>query len=560
MIYKFDSKIQFQRLVPPFTQVVFKAHRDAKRFKVRQNFNLWKSIKSLNYLKFMLFALTWFFLGSELHAQNITVADSAGLIAELAKAQGGETFYLVSGPEPYDLNIQNTKVFTAPIKIMPANRLVPTQIKSLVLENANNLIFDGFIFVSDLTTNNGVANTDVFIAHSTSIVISNNTMLGTAKRYLTAVAAKEIARNLMFIRWSDNVKIEGNKIMGYFQGIAALETTHLAIIGNEISGIQGDGIRMGGIGNLTISRNYIHDFYSSDQTLNHSDMIQLWATNAIIISHDIEISDNILLSGSGAATQTIFLRNEQADQTPNSDTQFYSNISIKNNLIQNGHVHGISVGETNNVEVSNNTLLYDPQSHFGDPNASYIPPANIRVLLPGITVAKRSRQVVIRNNVAAAIVVAPADAVIAENYLLNYINPRVSEANENLYYGTAGGGALPLAAFLVIPGSAVAPITLGSSLTHHSIRPRESAFVYRAKKSTIIANQYEFEVLSPYDNLRLKTSIGTKTIWNFGDGTGASELLVTHTFNAPGLYRVNLSISQPNERTFDYWSFISVPK
>jgi hypothetical protein len=74
-------------------------------------------------------------------------------------------------------------------------------------------------------------------------------------------------------------------------------------------------------------------------------------------SNNILVSDNSFISGDGSATQSIFVRNELADQSTERKDQYYRNITTEDNLIYNGHSFGITVGQTNGL-TTNSAIQY----------------------------------------------------------------------------------------------------------------------------------------------------------------------------------------------------------
>ena len=108
------------------------------------------------------------------------------------------------------------------------------------------------------------------------------------------------------------------------------------------------------------------------------------------------IRDNVLSSGSGLFTQSIFMRNDQVDQGLAGDSMFYRNITIANNIIVNAHLHGITVGETDGLLIRNNTVVLNPSSE-GEKRK----PA---LWTPQIRVAQAARNVEITRNMTSKVV------------------------------------------------------------------------------------------------------------------------------------------------------------
>ncbi len=62
---------------------------------------------------------------------------------------------------------------------------------------------------------------------------------------------------------------------------------------------------------VLIDDNYIHDFLSSDNSLVHDNMIQIWSSNTYLQTKDVTITNNTFEQGDGEWSQTIFIGNEK---------------------------------------------------------------------------------------------------------------------------------------------------------------------------------------------------------------------------------------------------------
>ena len=74
---------------------------------------------------------------------------------------------------------------------------------------------------------------------------------------------------------------------------------------------------------------------------------------------------------------------------------YYQNILITQNVIINAHLHGISIGASNGLTISNNTVIRNARSE-GERN-------NVLLWTPRINVAPRSQRVQILRNVTSRI-------------------------------------------------------------------------------------------------------------------------------------------------------------
>jgi hypothetical protein len=485
-------------------------------------------------------------------SQKTIVHNSKELSSFLASAQGGEMIYLDPTEQTVELKLDGINSPKTPVTIKPLKPGANFNISYLKLTKSSNLIFEGLPFSMQRKGAVATGPSNIEITGSQNITFSNCIMKGTATGYISITDINNRSANLSLIRESDGITFTNNDISSYFQGFQFLEVKHITVTGNEIQKIQGDGLRMGGVVDVVISGNSFHDFLGSDQIANHSDMIQLWSTNAVIVSHNILISDNTLNSGEGSATQSIFMRNEQADQPASHDDQFYNNITIENNLIYNGHSHGITVGETNGLTIANNTLLQNPRSTMGN-GAKRISWA------PGIHIAKRALAVKINNNVTRVVDAGP-DANIYGNLIVDYSSSNQPNSVDQLYIGARYGGQLPPIALHVLPRGLADVRGLGSTLTKREISDWNESVFFRARELGEKPGNMGFEVQKLPSAKGSPEQINAGYAWDFGDGATAIGKTVQHAFPTPGRFKITLRIMGPSGSTGQYWNYITVPE
>lgn len=197
------------------------------------------------------------------------------------------------------------------------------------------------------------------------------------------------------IRNSQDITLEGNEITKFHRGLVVGDSDRIEVLGNDIHSLRMDGMNFAAVQDVRIVGNHVHDFDRSLDSGDHADMIQFWTSKTARPSTGIVIRDNVLNSGQGGYTQTIFMRNEEVDRKRAGSEMFYRDVLIEGNVIINAHQHGITLGESQNVVIRNNTLVQNAQSADGD--------AKRKVWMPRISVAGASRDVVIEGNIAASI-------------------------------------------------------------------------------------------------------------------------------------------------------------
>jgi hypothetical protein len=486
--------------------------------------------------------------------ETIPVSSSDELREALESVRGGETIALAPLPDGYELSANESVRPEAEVRIVSADPASPSRITTAVFRNTKNLTLDGLVFDSRTVFRQRDSwLSDINISSSQTISIINSNMVGSADAYVSLEGKGKAATNLALVTDSSEIAFTNNSIANYFHGLGILETRGLTIVGNMFEGIQGDAIRMGGITNTIIADNIFRDFWGSDQNLNHTDMIQLWSTNSKIVSENITIARNIMLSGDGAGSDAIFMRNELADQSPASPPSlFYRNIVIEDNLIQNSAFHGITVGEAEDVIIRNNTLLANPRSFIRWEQSK-------EAHAPGIQVAERSSRVEISGNVVSGWLNTPSDARLFANLVVSTDDTEDRNHVSNLFIGAAGGGRLPLTAFRVIPGSAADKPWLGAPITRFSKQPERLAAVFTSSETGAATGEFTFDASLTADNSGAVGPDRAAFTWDFGDGAQATGLKVVHRFVGNGAKRVVLSVRTSTGEVDSFWSYVDIP-
>lgn len=190
----------------------------------------------------------------------------------------------------------------------------------------------------------------------------------------------------------DHVRIEGNHVSLFHRGMAISTSSDVTVINNELTALRMDGMTFSQMQTVRIEGNYIHNFDRSLTSEDHADMIQFWTTGAEVATHNVVIRRNILNSGSGLFTQSIFMRNELVDRGRAGREMFYRDILIEENVIINAHLHGITVGETVGLTIRRNTVAQNIGS------ISSWPEADNTVWRPTIRVSANASGVRIEDN------------------------------------------------------------------------------------------------------------------------------------------------------------------
>ncbi len=188
------------------------------------------------------------------------------------------------------------------------------------------------------------------------------------------------------------ITLRDSELRGFGRGLVVADCQDLTITGNDVHSMRIDGMNFARVSDLLVEDNHIHDFRRSPEDKGHPDMIQFWTRRTTAPTRRVTIRRNLLNSGVGPLTQSIFMRNEEVDTGNAGREMFYRDLLIEENVIINAHLHGITVGETLGLTIRNNTLIHNARSDGATDNPD--------LHTPRITVKESSEQVRILRNLA----------------------------------------------------------------------------------------------------------------------------------------------------------------
>lgn len=353
-------------------------------------------------LRFWLFALLLLVpLGWATGAAAQTVLEAATedeLLAALRKAGKGDVIRLAPGNYG-ELELTAKAGFSLDfppkITITSGDPERPARFTGLKMHKVSNLIFDGVIFDYRFEPGQPAWLRAFQCAECADVEFRNSVFDGDRAK---GVSAKEDGLGYaigLSIRDSRGITIEGNEFNQFIRGAVFERSQDLTIVNNDLHSLRSDGLDFAQVKDVLIEGNYIHDFQGLPDWQDHRDMIQFWTNKTDQPTERVIIRGNILNSGMGPYTQTIFMRNEEVDTGRAEREMFYKDIEIVDNVIINAHLHGITVGETDGLVIRNNTLIHNTKSDGKTGN----PP----LWIPRIQVSSKSTDVVIERNAAAEI-------------------------------------------------------------------------------------------------------------------------------------------------------------
>lgn len=476
-------------------------------------------------------------------ATTITVSTAAQLTAALSKAGAGDTI-LLAGGDYGKLFLGTTtafgKGFAAPVTIAAADPANPPEFSGLDLRGVSNLTFRDVTFDYTFKAGDPVYTAPFKVGYNSSnVAFDGCTFDGETAEGVSATADGYGTGIGLTVRDSTGITIEDCEISGFWRGATFGNSNNVVVIANDIHSIRSDGLNFAAVQGAVIENNHIHDFKTSPNSGDHSDMIQFWTNGTTRPSTDIVIRGNTLDIGEGDATQSIFMRNDRVDRGLAGPEMFYQRVTIENNLIVNAHAHGITVGETAGLVIRNNSVL-----HADGDNPDGLDTA---VEIPKIAVAATSTGVTITQNATAAIEGFSGQTgwTVTKNAIVQDQNPYAAGWYGTVFVASSLQAVDGQHKFVALPGSILDTLDAGASAT---LTPPVSTTLDAA-----------FHVTTPVVGDQTRTfdaslttgsqPAGTTYLWSFGDGTTATGKVVTHDFRVGGNYDVTLTVRTPDGKT-----------
>ena len=475
--------------------------------------------------------------------QTYSVSNLTELYDALATATGGETILLAAGN--YGAMALTGKsgfdtAFARTVTIASADPGNPAVITGLDVRGAQNLAFDGITFDYTFAPGDEIYYRPFSVSGSQNITIRNSTFDGDVARGVSAVSdGYGYAIGLSF-RDTAGVTSENNEFFNFHRGLTVGQSSNVVVRGNDIHDIRMDGMNFAEIAGVLIEENYIHDFKGSANSLDHRDMIQFWTNGTDSPSTDITIRNNHLDIGNGTPTQSIFMRNDQVDRGLAGSEMFYRNVLIEDNVIINGHLHGITVGETAGLTIRSNTVL-----HADGGNVDGVDPG---VEIPRINVSAASKTVVIANNAVADIngFSGQSGWTVIRNAFVQDQDPQGFGFYGDVFVASSMNAADGVHAFSALQGGMLDRLDAGAATT---LQQPAMGLVTAFHVERIEDNQAMVRFDASHSQVdAADLPAGTRFMWTFGDGTKAEGRIVTHAYADGGQYNVKLQVLLPDGR------------
>lgn len=449
----------------------------------------------------------------------------------------------------------------APITLRSADPGNPAVITAMDLREVQDLVLDGLTFEYRFQPGDPLNHRPFQVFATRRLVIENSVFDGDMEPGLKPHAPPLPAGFGLAVRASAEIRIEGNQLRDFARGFVFDDVVDITVRGNLLEALRIDGMNFAQVERVEISGNVIRDFKRDPEAQDHADMIQFWTNGTERPSRDILIRGNLLNSGQGWFTQSIFMRNEEVDRGAAGPEMFYQNVTIEENVILNAHLHGISVGETDGLTIRYNTLIHNPASDGDEPR-----PAMWR---PQIRVAPGSRHVTVVGNAAHRLPEIPRGESwdLRDNLAIQDQDPALPNHYAALFLAAQTGDPGDLANFGYLPAGRLDGITIGApmlapaqvaaDLARHSGRETLMPAALKLMPAPVARLRAPALRILPEagsnDSFAFDAETGIAALgvalddpvfrWDFGDGAGASGARATHRYENPGQYRVTLHLS-----------------
>lgn len=471
-------------------------------------------------------------------AEKIAVSDAAGLMAALSAASEGTVLVLAPGHYgTLDLYAarQPWAAFAGTVTLEAADRSNPPEFSAINLTGVRNLSFDGMVFNYTFKPGETFRAHPFAIQKCSGITISRSRFDGDLASGTDADSDGYGTGIAIAVRDSAGIAFTGNEVFNWHRGGTFGNVDGLKVEGNDIYDLRSDGLDFAAVRNAVIAGNHIHDFRRSKASSDHPDMIQFWTAGTTTPSRDVAIIGNYLDIGGGDETQSIFMRNEVVDHGKAGPEMFYRNIRIEDNLIRNGHLHGITVGESDGLAIRSNTLIQSISVRSGG-----------NVTRVAINMKEASRNVAISRNVVPRISKLPAGTIVADNLLIQRDEPFKPNHYSDVFVNAEAAGAVTLDDLKLLPDSEAARLGLGSSLSRFDTHPATPKGYILNRIASADRKVQDLDASNVYGPEGKRDISSASFLWTFEDGSTDQGPSLRHVFPQNGSHKVSVEVKFPD--------------
>lgn len=498
-----------------------------------------------------------FSFGAPVWADTVNVASVEELGQALADAVPGTEVILAPGDYGPLLLRGGGGTEEAPIILRSADGANPAKFDAMNLRNVQHLVLQDLSFDYVFADEDDADLRPFQVIECAGIAIRDSLFDGDLGPVIADGTDRLPTAFGLSVRDTEGFELSGSEIRLFLRGAVFAQSNDLILRDNVVHSIRSDGLNFVAVQRVQIEDNTIRDFLRSPDLIDHSDMIQFWTAGAKSPSTDIVIRNNVLNSGMGLYTQSIFMRNEAVDRGLAGAEMFYRNVVIEENVIINAHLHGISIGETDGLAIRNNTVVRNGLSsgQDGSPN----------LWTPQIRVAETARNVEIVRNAVARITgqKGQSDWLVADNFIIQDQRPNEPGFYDEVFMSARLSDPRVLSSFVYAPGGPLDGTGIGASRLTTEVEqgpaPFEIGFrpMIRVIGDPVLSNSFVFDAEANRFPDGIDPNLATYT-WTFDDGVTLTGMRVTRNFDKPGKRRVDLAMVMPDGHSFTSRASVAV--
>lgn len=503
---------------------------------------------------FLILALIWSFVAtmSPVLAQTVVSLQPGAAALDALQNAKANTIFELSGGDYGELRLKKIAgTADQPIVIRSKDAENPAIFRRMDLRETTHLILEGlhFDYVYDFADADNLRPFQLFT--SRNVTLRNNLFDGDIADALDPETGGYPTAFGLTVRAATDIVIEDNEIRKFYRGITNRSVVGLTIRRNNIHSLRMDGMNFAQVEQVLIADNHVHDFLRAVDSADHADMIQFWTFRTERPSREITIRGNVLNSGQGWFTQSIFMRNEAVDKGQAGREMYYRDITIEDNVIINAHTHGITLGESDGVLIRNNTLIHNKVSDGKRQNT--------KLWRPRIVVAPKSENVDILSNVATE-VVRPKDMprswTMAGNIAAQDLYPAQPHYYDRYFAAATTGDPRnllsfqyksdsPLSAHAAQSGAAIGADLLRDPLMHRDRLPRSVVLdnhtpLIQVRRDGQTPYLYHFTLVSP-------PVPGATYTWRLEGQLEQTGAAVSYQFDAPGKKEISVTLNKSGQ-------------
>jgi len=326
---------------------------------------------------------------------TISVSSAAQLTSALGVAQAGDTISLASGNYG-DFTIKN-KAFSSDVTITSQNASSPAVFHSLTISASSHIHVDNVNVNLTPTATTYSFSTAVLITGSSSITLSHGSVTGgnAINGVAPTATALDSTGNVLglptgsgvSIQKSTGVTVDHMDISHLNSGLGMGSSDHITITNNDIYDLRRTAIAGGGVSDVTIDSNHLHDSnpwrWGQTPIGDHADFIAFWTdpTAQTTASNNIVVTNNLMEQGAGTPVLGVWFEGQYGSLG-------FTNVKVEANTILDGNAQAVVMKWVNGGVVDHNTLLQTS----GDAKTA-----------PAIMLTENTQHVVVSDNITASV-------------------------------------------------------------------------------------------------------------------------------------------------------------